>query len=199
MLIIGITGGVGAGKSEILKHLMKNERYLVRKADEISHNLMERGEPLFDEITDVLGKDVIGRDGSIDRGKMAGRIFNDPVLKDRINDLIHPAVNAFIEKDIKEAASSGKYDIYFLEAALLIECGYGKICDELWYIYADEDVRRQRLKRDRGYSDEKTDAIMKSQLPDMVFRENCRRIIDNSGDIEKSIQDLDRLLSGYTG
>ena len=76
---------------------------------------------------------------------------------------------------------------------------YGKICEELWYIYADENVRRERLRLNRAYSDEKIELIMKSQLPDSVFRENCAHVIDNSGELDQSIEDIDRLISGYTG
>ncbi len=199
MYIIGITGGVGSGKSEILKHLAENPRFTVRQADSIAHGLMEKGKPLFYKVIETLGEEVLSSDGDIDRKKMAEKIFKEPLLKEKIDSLIHPAVEDFIREDTVRAAASGKYDIYFLEAALLIECGYGKICEELWYIYADENVRRERLKKGRGYSDEKIGLIMKSQLPDSVFRENCAHIIDNSGELDQSIEDLDRLISGYTG
>ncbi|MBQ6967585.1 MAG: dephospho-CoA kinase [Lachnospiraceae bacterium] len=199
MRFIGITGGVGAGKSEILKHLMENPRFLVRQADNIAHSLMEKGKPLFHKVVETLGEDVLSSEGEIDRKKMAEKIFKEPLLKEKINSLIHPAVKDFIREDTVKAAASGKYDIYFLEAALLIECGYGKICEELWYIYADENVRRERLRLNRAYSDEKIELIMKSQLPDSVFRENCAHVIDNSGELDQSIEDIDRLISGYTG
>jgi len=85
-----------------------------------------------------------------------------------------------------------------LEAALLIECGYDKICDELWYIYAEPSVRRERLKKARGYSDEKTGSIIKNQLPDGEYRKYCAHIIDNSGGLEGSLREIDRIISGYS-
>ena len=198
MHMIGITGGAGAGKSEILRHLRENPRFLVREADRIAEDLIKNGEPLYHKVIEVLGEDIVDSDGNINRPEMAKRIFGNEELKEKINSLIHPAVNDFVQKDRKEAEISGKYDIYFLEAALLIECGYGEICDELWYIYADEDVRRRRLKKTRGYSDEKIDGILKSQLKDSDFRKNCTQVIDNSGDIKNSLEAIDRLISGYT-
>ena len=75
-------------------------------------------------------------------------------------------------------------DYLFIEAALLIENGYDKIVDEMWYVYADEEVRRQRLKTTRGYSDSKIDDILKGQLSDEEFRQHADFVIDNSGDVE---------------
>ena len=85
-----------------------------------------------------------------------------------------------------------------IEAALLIEEGYGAICDELWYIYADEDVRRRRLAASRGYSSEKSDSIMKNQLPDEIFRESCQFVIDNSSEIvQNTFEQIDRGLKEH--
>jgi dephospho-CoA kinase len=84
-----------------------------------------------------------------------------------------------------------------LEAALLIEEGYGEICDELWYIYASEEVRRKRLKSTRGYSDEKIDSIFASQLKEDEYRRHCREVIDNNGDIENTIASINKALSKY--
>ena len=81
---------------------------------------------------------------------------------------------------------SGRYAYFILEAALLIEEGYGDICDELWYIYASQKLRRQRLKESRGYSDQKIDGILKSQLSEAEFQRHCQVVIDNNGTLEES-------------
>ena len=85
-----------------------------------------------------------------------------------------------------------------MEAALLIEGGYLALVDEMWYIYADEAVRRERLGRTRGYSQEKISRIMCSQLPEERFRESCDFVIDNSGDLSGSCRQIDMRLKGYT-
>lgn len=198
MKIIGITGGVGSGKSEILKHLSKNPAFAVREADKIAHDYLDPGSRIFPKLIEVLGEDVLASDGQIDRKKMAELIFNDSDKKAAVDSLIHPAVEEFVRQDIANTEASGKYQIYFLEAALLIECGYDKICDELWYIYADREVRKKRLKESRAYSGEKTDAIINNQLPDGIYRERCGRTIDNSASLEKSLIEIDRIISGYT-
>ena len=83
---------------------------------------------------------------------------------------------------------------FFIEAALLIECGYLNIVDEMWYIYAREDIRRKRLKESRNYTDEKINAIMDSQLKEEEFRKYCKVVIDNSGSLEDSYEQIDREL-----
>lgn len=84
-----------------------------------------------------------------------------------------------------------------MEAALLIEDKYDEICDELWYIYADEHVRRERLKQDRGYTEHKIDEIMASQLSEEEFSDHCDFEIDNSGDLEDTIRQIDQRMSTY--
>ena len=85
-------------------------------------------------------------------------------------------------------------EIFVLEAALLLEADYQDICDELWYIYADEKVRYQRLKENRQYSDEKIDAIMKNQLSEVSFREQCHVVIDNSGDFYDTCKQIEHAI-----
>ena len=170
----------------------------MEEADEIARSFYIKGSRIYDKLISTLGEEVKAPDGSIDKKKMASMIFNDEKKKNAVNSLIHPAVREYVIEKKREAELSGSYDIYFLEAALLIECGYDKICDELWYIYAEPSVRRERLKRARGYSDEKTGSIIKNQLPDGEYRKYCAHIIDNSGGLEGSLREIDRIISGYS-
>jgi dephospho-CoA kinase len=84
-----------------------------------------------------------------------------------------------------------------VEAALLIENGYDKIVDELWYVYASEESRRLRLKASRGYSDEKIDDILGKQLDDATFREHCSFVIDNSGELSKASEQIDNKIGEW--
>ena len=84
-----------------------------------------------------------------------------------------------------------------MEAALLIEAGYKDILDELWYVYADREVRILRLMNSRGYSREKAEGIMANQLSDEVFRRECDFIIDNSSSLDKACECIRRRLEGY--
>ena len=95
---------------------------------------------------------------------------------------------------IEEYRIRGNVDFFFIEAALLIEDGYRTICDELWYVYAPKEVRAGRLKTSRGYTDEKIDDIMSSQNDDETFRKFCDHVIENSGDMEKTGEQIKVLL-----
>ncbi len=195
MRFIGITGGVGAGKSEILDYIRKHYSCEIYLADQVAHLVKQPGTKAYQALLSLLGQDVAGRDGLIDKGLMADRIFADPSLLEQVNGIIHPAVKAFLLERLERARVAGQVDFFFVEAALLIEGGYLALVDEMWYIYADEAVRR-RLKASRGYSEEKIARIMSSQLGEAQFRESCDFVIDNSGELAESCRQIDRRLSG---
>jgi len=195
MKLIGITGGVGAGKSEIINYIKNNCNCRIELADQVAHKLEQPGNSCFDRLVELLGKDILS-DGFIDYKKMASIMFKDSELIKKVNDIVHPAVMEYFLQEIKHEREKGNIDFFFIEAALLIECGYEKIVDELWYVYASEETRRKRLKQNRGYSDSKIDDIFASQLSERVFREKCKFIIDNDSDLEIAFSQIDNKLGG---
>lgn len=197
MKIIGITGGVGAGKSALLQYIGERYRCKILTADEIAHKVKEPGQDCYREIVSLLSTEILEEDGTIHRGKMAAKIFGSEELLQKVNDLIHPAVKKRILDEIAAAKAEGKLDFLFVEAALLIEDGYLDIVDEMWYIYAREEVRRRRLKESRNYTDEKIDAILKSQLDEEAFRKYCSVVIDNSEELSAAFGQIDRKLGEY--
>lgn len=190
MWVIGITGGVGAGKSEILAFLEKECGARVFQADQAGHLVMEPGTEAFERIAALFGGRILGEDGRIDRRALGAVVFADAKKREALNEIIHPAVKAMALKEIVRAREEGRYPLFVIEAALLIEDHYEKICDELWYIYAAPEVRRERLRASRGYSDEKISSVFASQLTDEEFRKHCRRVIDNSGSIEAACEQI---------
>ncbi len=198
MRLIGVTGGVGAGKSAILSYIEKHYKCRIYLADEVAHLIKRKGEVCYEELVKLLGEDVLDENGEIHKGRMAAMIFADEELLERVNQIVHPQVRIYLEKRIEEAQESGEVELMFIEAALLIEAGYKEIVDELWYIYADVDVRRKRLIKSRGYSIEKIEQIMESQLTEDVFRRECDFIIDNSGDLEESYKQIREKLEAFT-
>ena len=194
MLIIGITGGVGAGKSSVLQYMKENYRCRVILADDVGNQVKLPGEICYNQLVELLGRDILDEEGYIDRNKMASAIFSDKELLLAVNAIIHPAVKEYILTEIQREKEILRYDFFFVEAALLIECGYGEYVDELWYIYASEDIRRERLKASRGYSDEKVSQIMNGQLKEDEFRNHCQIIIDNGSDFEMTKKQIDKIL-----
>ena len=186
MLVIGITGGVGAGKSSILNALEEHCNCKIMLADDVGNKVKEPGQKCYLQIVDLLGKEILKEDLTIDRGKMAAKIFADSEILERVNAIIHPAVKEYILQEIETERKKQERDVFFLEAALLIEAGYTQYLDELWYIFSEKNVRINRLKASRGYSHEKICQIMEKQLPDEVFREYADVILDNSKDFENT-------------
>lgn len=195
--IIGITGGVGAGKSAILDYIGESYNARVIFSDNVANDIKKKGYPAYDELIRILGKDILDEEGEIDKKKMAAAIFGDEKLLTAVNNILHPAVNTFIINIIDSEREKGELDFVFVEAALLIENGYKRFVDELWYVYADEDTRRSRLKASRGYSDEKIDNIFDSQLDDKTFRENADFVIDNSGTLDDAKKQIDNKIGEW--
>ena len=190
MKTIGITGGVGAGKSTVLNYIEEHYNAYIIIADKLAYELESPGGVCYESIVGLLGGDILDDTGFIDKKKMASRIFSEPDLLKRVNDIIHPAVKQSILDIIDKERQSGRFDYLIVEAALLIEEGYGAILDELWYIRVDSDIRRARLKESRGYSDEKIDSIIASQLSDEEYMKNCKYVIDNSGCTEDTYRQI---------
>ena len=195
MRFIGITGGAGAGKSELLSYLARRPETKVMLADEIANTLMEPGTVCYEKICRSFEKEEIFLpDGSFDRRRLAEVIFGDDRKRERMNGIVHPAVREYVGQTADREREGGQTKLLVLEAALLIEEHYDEVCDELWYIYAREDVRRERLMRTRGYSQEKVCQILKSQLPEEVYRSRCRVVIDNNGTVEEAFRQLERAI-----
>lgn len=197
MILIGITGGVGCGKSEVLRYLEQTYSARVLLADDVANMLKEPGMPCYEPVIDCLGEQIIGEDGKIDKGKMAQAIFSDRSKLEAVNAIIHPAVRRYIEQEIVRERKIKMFGFFFLEAALLIEEHYDELLDEMWYVYAEEPVRRERLKASRGYSEEKIDSIMSKQLSEAAFRNACNFVLDNSGSFEDTKKQIDEKMGVY--
>ena len=176
------------------------ERYgaYVLFADQAAAGLMRRGERCFEPVVRLFGPEALGSDGELDRGKIAGMIFRNDPLREEMNRIVHPAVREYILETIRAQRAEGTC-LFFLEAALLVEEKYNEICDELWYVYADEAVRRKRLKESRGYTDSKITSMIRSQLSEQRFREAADFVINNSGPLADSLRQVDSRLEELSG
>ncbi|MDE6701965.1 MAG: dephospho-CoA kinase [Acetatifactor sp.] len=198
MRFIGITGGVGAGKSKLLAYIKSHYLCEIYLADEVAHLVKAKGTSCYEMLINLLGEGILQEDGEIDRGAMAERIFEDEVLLEQVNAIIHPAVQEYLLQRLAEARKNPEVELFFVEAALLIEAGYKELADELWYVYAGEAVRRERLSESRQYSPEKIANIMENQLSEEQFREHCDFVIDNSGRLEDSFRQIDKKLEAFS-
>ena len=194
MMTIGITGGVGAGKSQVLTYIEANYNCKVIRADEVAHLLEEPGHKCYERIVAFLGTDILQEDKTIDKRKMASAIFTDEQKLTAINEILHPEVKTYILEQIQQESEKQEIDFLFVEAALLIEEHYDEILDEIWYIHADTEVRSKRLKESRQYSAEKIADIMGKQLSEEEFRKHCSVVIVNNGDLTVTYKQIDDIM-----
>jgi dephospho-CoA kinase len=198
-MVIGITGGVGCGKSTVLNILQKEYGCFVIEADKRAHLLMEPGQAVYKKIAEHFGDRILKEDKTIDRTKLGAIVFSDSSALAWLNGTVHPAVKADIREEISQIRSKEQSPVIVIEAALLIEDHYKSICDEFWYIYADVSVRMERLKKSRGYTEEKTLDIMKNQLSEAEFSKHCERKIDNSSDLENTRRQIKEIFESCGG
>lgn len=196
--ILGITGGVGAGKSTILSYLHDHYGAYLLEADRIGHQVQQPGEPCYGQIAAAFGDEILKEDGTIDRGKLGAIVYADRGKMARLNQIVHPAVKERIRSEIDRICrekAGNPFILIAIEAALLLEDHYDEICDEIWYIYADEQTREERLRQSRGYSPEKVRQIFSDQMSEEEFRRRCPVVIDNSGrDLKDTCFQIDQAL-----
>ena len=191
MKIIGVTGGVGAGKSTVLNYLEKRYGAKLILADLVGHEVMELGHEAYEQVVKVFGQEIVSENKTIDRKALGAIVFEDEKKRMILNRIIHPAVRQEILRRLEEAKLS-HLSYVVVEAALFLEENYDAFCDETWYIYTDEKIRRQRLKESRGYSDERIDQIFRSQKTHEEFQKRCLFMIDNNGSEEETFRQIDR-------
>ena len=177
MRVIGVTGGVGAGKSTVLEILKDEYGARLLPADEIGRELMEPEGACFAPVIETFGKAVVGADGRLDRGKIAEIVFKDKAALERLNGIVHPGVRREIKERLhrrreeEERGEEAKEYLAVIESAILFEAGY--------------EARIRRLTESRGYTRERCLKVMESQMGEAELRRRASAVIENDGDIEQ--------------
>lgn len=198
MKILGITGGVGSGKSAVLSYLEQKEGIVVYQADKIAREEQEAGTVCFREIVSCFGTEILTTDGQLDRQKLGQLVFADKQKLEQLNKIVHPSVFHRIQELIEQHSKSGT-KIFVIEAAILLESNYQEFCHEVWYIYCQEAIRMERLKESRNYTEELFHHISQQQMSEMMFRNHCAVVIDNSYDENHLHQEIERKIEIILG
>lgn len=192
MYVIGLTGGVGSGKTVVahkLSELLEAETLI---ADELGHLVMEKDTKGYHEIVKTFGEEILDEQGAISRERLSAIVFSDNEALKRLNGIIHPAVKEYMREYIEQRKEEEGYLI--LETAIMFESGCDGLCDEIWYVYVPVEVRMERLAKNRGYSEEKSKSIMEKQLLEEEFRRRCKREVRN----DRTLEELERELTACT-
>lgn len=193
MKVIGITGGVGAGKTQILEYLNNKYGATICQTDAVAKKLQKKGGECYAPIVEHFGEDILNEKGELDRKKLSDLVFSDQKELEVLNQIVHPAVREEVLRKIKSEERKNT-NLFIVESALLIEEHYEEFCDELWYIYVEDSARRNRLYYSRGYDNKKIDEIIAAQLPKETFLKHCDRVIDNSGIFGETMIQIDKIV-----
>ncbi len=180
--VIGITGGVGSGKSVVLGILKKDYRAQVIEADIVAKELMMPGMPGHEGIKKEWGDQYFAADGTIDKEKLGTALYYCPDFRLRLNAIIHPLVRDEVAARIRRSRRS----IIAYEAALPEAARMKELCDEIWYIHVPERDRIRRLMAGRGYTEDKCRSILAAQPPEYVYVNMAAHVIDNRDSIEET-------------
>lgn len=182
MKVIGLTGGIGSGKSLVARILRDEHNAYIVNTDIIAKEQMEPDGVSYQGVVDYFGTEILKEDGRIDREVLSKILFEDETKRRKINQLTHPNVLKQVLDELAMVRQGGLHPLSIIETALMIESGYYSSCDEVWYVQSDPRIRRKRLKERRGYSDEKIDAIFEGQSKDEDFLRHFSIVIENNGD-----------------
>ncbi len=183
MYVIGLTGGVGSGKTAAAGKLAELVGAKLLIADELGHVVMEKGAEGYHKIVDAFGSRILDNQGNIDRKTLSGIVFRNPESLERLNEIVHPAVKSYLKEYIDRRRK--ETGCIVLETAIMFETGCDELCDEVWYVYVPPEVRMERLAVNRGYTEEKSMAIMQQQLAEEEFRKRCKHEIWNGGSVQE--------------
>lgn len=179
-MIIGVIGGVGAGKSTVLDVLTEEYHFTAYRTDDIAKSFYVHGHPVFERLKALLGTDIEKADGSVDFPVFASKIYGNgkQKLRAQVDGIVHPAVWKYVDAKVSAARKQG--DDIVLETALPT-MHFVSECDEVWFVYAEEGVRIARLMETRGYSEEKARAMIHAQIDDAEYASMADLVLDNSG------------------
>lgn len=177
--VIGLTGGIAAGKSSVARYLAE-QGALVIDADELSRQAVAPGSPALSSIVAAFGADVLLPDGSLNRPRVRDLVFADAAKRRQLEQIIHPEVRRLADEGIRAAAGEGRRIVFYM-APLLIEAGGTGRVDELWVVTVLPEVQLQRLMARDGLSRNEAEKIIASQMPLAEKAHYGRIVIDNSG------------------
>lgn len=190
---IGITGGAGSGKTTVVEQLKQLYPVEFLHCDVIAHDLMKPGHASYEALIQEYGTEILcealdGELPEISREKLAKTALATEEKAKRLNEITHPLVQKQVEAELLRLREEAFQGIVVIEAALLIEAGYQEMCDELWYVHAPLADRIGRMKRNRGYSEEKIERLLAAQLSEEEFRSHADFVIQNPDVASEELQ-----------
>ena len=179
MIVIGLTGGIAAGKSTVAR-LLADRGAVVVDADKLGHRVYARGQPAFAKVVAAFGQDVVGEDGEIDRKALGAKVFGDAGELRRLTDIVWPAILELAQAELA-AARAAKATVAVLEAAVLIEANWQRAVDEVWAVAIPPALAVARASARDGVDAAAAQARIDAQLANAERAAHAQVVIDNAG------------------
>jgi dephospho-CoA kinase len=184
MLTIGLTGGIGSGKSTVSK-LLADLGAPIIDADKVGHAIYALDGPAYPDMIAAFGEGILAPDRTIDRKKLGPIVFADPAALKRLNSIVHPKMFARMREMVDAMRTRGERTPIVIEAAILIEANWQPLFNEIWLVVASREHVIERVERDRGLKPEQTEARIKAQLSDDDRRKYATMVVTNNGTIDE--------------
>ncbi|MGE3961858.1 MAG: dephospho-CoA kinase [Dehalococcoidia bacterium] len=191
MTIIGLTGGIAAGKSTAAE-MLREFGATVIDADRLGHRSYEPGTPGFQKVVNAFGHDIVGKDGAIDRRVLGGKVFGAPGQLERLNAIVWPEIRLLIQDEIKQIRSQEADPVIVLEAAVLLEANWQDLCDEVWVVLTPVKTAVERLRERNGLSPDAAMARINAQMSNKEREALSDVKIENASDEEALHQRVER-------
>ena len=195
MKVIGITGGIGSGKSTV-SDIIKKNNFPVIDCDEISRELTQKDNTVLDEIRRCFGTSVFDDNGNLLRQDLANIVFSDSSKKESLEDIVVTRIFEIVRDDLSKHRSLGT-KLVFIDAPLLIETGLNRLCDVCVLVTADIETRINRVEKRDGISRDRVLERISNQMPESEKKAVADELIDNSGSIEYLNNSVERLINKY--
>lgn len=189
---IGLTGGIGSGKSTVAKQLAA-AGFPVVDADQLAREIVEPGQPALAKLVEAFGEEILSADGSLNRAALAERAFATQEGTDTLNSITHPAIRALTDQRFAEAEADGVEAVIY-DMPLLVDLGLDKGMDLVVVVSASEDIRIQRLAASRGVDEEDARRRMAAQIDEATRNAAADVVIDNNGGLDELGPQVDLLI-----
>lgn len=184
MLTIGVTGGIGSGKSAVAAMLAQLGAPIL-DADKVGHAIYQPGGPAYAEVVAAFGEGILAADRTVDRKKLGPLVFGDPAALKRLNSIVHPKMLAQMREMVAEMRRNGERRPIVVEAAILIEANWQPLCDEIWLVTAPPEEVITRVERQRGMQRAQTEARISAQLSNDERRKHASLVVENNGTLDE--------------
>ncbi len=193
-MIVGLTGGIVGGKSTVAS-MFKDLGAKIIDADKLGHSVILPNKPAWKKIVKIFGKDILRNDLTVDRGKLGKIVFTNQALLKKLNEITHPEITKMIKREINSEINKthNQEKILIIDAALIYEAKIDRLIDKIIVVYIDEDEQIKRLAIRNNLSKEEALQRIKSQMPMKEKVEMADYMIDNSGSLEKTKEQVEKI------